>query len=196
MKTNLKIFILIFFLSSLIIQSRAQRADFYREYISIEISDSAVMINGIYYFRNVHDTPLQSNLFYPFPKDSTYGEISDVFAFEMNDSAKNVLVSHNQRLAALKLNIPPNAEKKLNIGYTQKISGNHAEYIVTTTQKWKKPIELAQFELIVPDHFVIDGLKYIPHDTSARNNKVHYYFSEEAFFPEEEFEVYFHEKEF
>lgn len=188
----MRLFALLFILFIFSITGNAQIADFYKEYITIEIKKSSVEINGVYQLRNPEEIDLEMNLHYPFPLDSMYGKVRNLYAFErLNDSVINRLGGQNEKGAMVELKIPAKSEKTLYIGYTQELLGNKAEYILTTTKKWKKPLESSEFELILPAGTKIDDVTYKAINRLATNNKLHYYFRETNFMPQVNFKVWF-----
>lgn len=170
--------------------SHAQNFDFYREYIRVELKDSTVEINGIYQLRNPQkiNEGIEMNLFYPFPLDSVYGEVNNIYAFEiLGDSSINKLGSVGQQGASVNLRIPSHSEKTLYIGYTQKLLGNKAEYILTTTKKWNTPLESSEIELIIPSDIKIENISYQPNDSLFSEGRTHYYIKKMNFMPEKNF---------
>lgn len=170
---------------------RAQIPDFFREEITIELFDSLVSVTGIYYYQNNKSHDLNIDMFYPFPQHDTYGKVDHVFAFEMQDTLVNVLKKTTPEAALIELTIPAFQQKTLCIGYTQEVLSKKAEYIVTTTKAWGKPVNLASFELVVPSYYRVDSLEYIPYDTLISRDKTYYYFREVNFWPDKEFEIFF-----
>lgn len=171
-----------------------ENIEFVEEEITIELNDSMISVTGLYYYHNPGKQDRNISLMYPFPQNKFYGKAENVFAFELNEPYKDVLAQANEHAATVRLSIEANRQKALCIGYSQKLYGNRAEYIVSTTRGWDKPLNLAGFELIVPDQLKIDSLAYIPYDTLVGMGKIHYYFKEKDFWPESEFVIFFRKK--
>jgi len=169
--------------------------EFVEEEITIELTDSTISITGLYYYHNPGKQDRNISLMYPFPQNKYYGKAENVFAFELNEPYKDVLAQANERAATVRLSIEANRQKTLCIGYSQKLHGNRAEYIVSTTRGWDKPLNIANFELIVPVQLKIDSLAYIPYDTLVGVGKMHYYFREEDFWPKNEFVIFYSDEE-
>jgi hypothetical protein len=175
-----------------LVQLPAQILDFYKEYITVEIQSDFVAINGVYQLRNNENNSLSMNMYYPFPLDSMYGEIENVYAFEIvNDSTVNKLKNIGGKGALVELEVEAKSEKTLYIGYDQKLKGNKVEYILSSTKKWNKALESSQIELIVPQNFRIESISYQPIDTLISGSKVHYFVRETNFMPVENFVVRF-----
>ena len=170
----------------------AQILEFNKEYITIEIHDGYVEIDGVYQLRNPSNSNQEMKLYYPFPMDSLYGEVSNTYAFErIGDTTINSLITQNEKGAIVNLSMAPMSGKTLYIGYTQQLLGNKSEYILTSTNKWKKPLESSEFELIVPLSYKIDSMNYHPYDTAELGNKTHYFVRKINFMPEKNFIVWF-----
>jgi len=170
----------------------AQILDFYKEYITIEIRRGSVEINGVYQLRNNEGFDQKMILSYPFPLDSLYVEVSHVYAFEtVNDSTVNRLIAKSEKGAMVGINVAAGSEKTLYIGYIQKLKGNKAEYILTTTKKWNKPLERSQLELIVPVDYLVEHISYQPVDTIVSEGKIHYFIQKSNFMPERNLVVWF-----
>lgn len=192
----MRLFWLIILFSAFSLTVFGQLPDFFREYITVELHHDIVKINGVYQLRNTNDFEQELNLFYPFPIDTLYGEVGEVYAFETtNDSTINRLGKIGERGAVVTLNIEPRSEKTLYIGYAQKLLGNKAEYILTTTQRWSKPLESSQIELVVHDSLLIEKLTYKPNDVQNLDGKTHYFIHKFNFMPEENFVIWFNTKE-
>ena len=184
------LFIISFCCAPLIVS--AQIPDFYKEYVTMEIRRGSVEINGIYQLRNNEDFDQKIVLSYPFPLDSMYGEVSHVYAFEtVNDSTVNRLMAKSEKGAMVGISVAAGSEKTLYIGYVQKLKGNKAEYILTTTKKWNKPLESSQLELIVPVDYLVEHISYQPVDTIVSDDKIHYFIQKRNFMPEWNLIVWF-----
>ena len=170
----------------------AQLPDFFREYISLELSTDCLEVNGVYQFRNNENKTIEMNLFYPFPQDAAYGNTNNIYAFETTaDSTINRLSKINSKGGLVRLIMKPRSEKTLYIGYVQKLLGNKAEYILTTTKKWNKALESSEIELIVPLEFVVEDISYQASDTIISEGKTHYFVRKINFMPEKNFVVRF-----
>lgn len=184
-----------FFFIAISINCSAQLPDFFREYITVELSNEYVEINGVYDLRNNSGNPQNINLFYPFPIDSMYNEVSNVYAFETTkDSTLNRLMKINKKGAMVKLEIDARSVKTLYIGYQQKLNGHKAEYILTTTKNWGKPLESSQIELIVPNNIKVESISYQAKDTLVSDDKTHYFIHELNFMPVKNFIVNFSDR--
>jgi hypothetical protein len=70
--------------------------------------------------------------------------------------------------------------------YRQPLRGRLARYIVTTTQRWGRPIDRAQFSVTVPAALRNVRLSYLPDRTERRDSLVTYSFARKGFMPSED----------
>ncbi|MFP4471885.1 MAG: hypothetical protein ACLFPE_14470 [Bacteroidales bacterium] len=182
--------VLIFVLLMMTVVLQAQDVEFFREDLEFRLRVDEFSVNGLYYFRNPAAHPVKQVLFYPFPDEALYGKVSEVFATQLPDSA-SCFISRTTTGAMIRLEIPPKYEKVLRIGYTQHPPGNFAKYIITTTQNWEKPFELANYVLIVPDDLEIKSFSIPPDDFVDQKNATIYSWKRKDFMPQVDFEFTF-----
>lgn len=169
----------------------AQIPDFYREDLTFILDDSSFTVTGYYYFYNAGEKNKKLDMLYPFPEGSTYGIITDVYAYVDGNPLKDVLLHHNGRAAMIKLEIKADGKTKIRIGYTQELKGKKAEYILTSTQAWGQPLKEVNYTLIIPQEMQMDSLSYPPDFSNTKAGKTIYYYHKEMFMPDREFEIYF-----
>lgn len=168
--------------------------EFIREYISFTIQDSYFCVNGIYYICNVTDKPVNNILYYPFPTDSVYGVVDSVLIYNLTDSIPAEIITRKENGLSFKVSLEPFKVGKYNIFYRQKLYGNKAEYILTTTKYWGKPLQKANFQLEISNHIKIDSLSYEPDSIYVDKDISRYFWERENFMPEEDFVVHYHKK--
>lgn len=171
---------------------KAQNPNFYKEDLTFVLTDSSLAVSGYYYFHNATIKPISLNMLYPFPvNNEQYGGIRDVYAYFNGDTLNDKLINFNDQAAFVKLEIEPKQNTMLFIGYTQEISGDKAEYILTSTQTWGKPFVEADYALIIPESIRVDSLSYAPDFSETNSGNTIYYYHKEDFMPDREFEIYF-----
>lgn len=174
--------------------STAQNIEFFREYIAFEITDNSFIVDGIYYFCNVGEKPVNQILYYPFPAGKDYGKVDTISVINLKTKL-NVLRNYNNHGASFFISIEPYNIEKYKIFYRQKILGNKAEYILNTTKSWKKPFEKANYELIIGVSYVIDSVSYMPDSSAIIGDFQHFYWNKQDFMPDKNFVIYFNKKE-
>lgn len=168
--------------------------EFIREYISFTIQDSFFCLNGVYYICNVTDKPVNNILYYPFPTDSLYGVVDSVLIYNLTDSIPVEIIRRKENGLSFKVNLEPFKVGKYKIFYRQKLYGNKAEYILTTTKYWGKPLQKANFQLEIPNHIKIDSLSYEPDSIYVNKDISSYFWQKINFMPNRNFIILFNRK--
>ncbi len=188
----LKYFILVFFISSSF-SFQNYNIQFYKETIDFEIDKSGYFkVSGIYYFSNTGNKKLSRSIFYPFPAGKEHSKIDSL---TISCNVKNAVSStkQNKQGALFLLTIDKYSALKVHISYRQKIINNRAEYILTTTQKWNRALETADYSLTVPSNLIIDSLSYKAHKSIFQEKKQKYFWSFSDFMPTKNFSIFISE---
>jgi len=83
----------------------------------------------------------------------------------------------------------PEAEDSFFAYYRQPLKVNSATYIVTTTRKWKRPIDLARFRVTVPASFKDVRLTFKADSVTKSDSNVTYFFTRKKFYPDRDVTV-------
>ena len=135
---------------------------FYKEDLHFTLTDSTFSVDGLYFLHNSSEQTYHQRLFYPFPQDSLYGKVNNVFCESISRSDSSSVIHWNQNGAHLMVIIPAQDTTIARIVYEQKLNGNKAEYILETTIFWEKGFEQAYYDLPFPKTITIDSLSYLP----------------------------------
>ncbi|MEA3476126.1 MAG: hypothetical protein U9R23_06790 [Candidatus Cloacimonadota bacterium] len=168
--------------------------EFIREDLSFTIQDSFFCVDGIYYICNVTDKAVNNILYYPFPTDSLYGVVDSVLIYNLTDTIPIKLIKRKENGFSFKISLEPFRVAKYKIFYRQKLYGNKAEYILTTTKYWGKPLQTANFQLEIPKNIKIDSLSYKPDSCYVNQNKKYYFWQKNNFMPNKNFIILFDKK--
>ncbi|MBI4646544.1 MAG: DUF4424 family protein [Bacteroidia bacterium] len=161
----------------------SQDLQFYREDLNFEIKNNYFYVDGIYYFCNVGEREVSRILYYPFPTDSNLGDVDSIKVTDLSkNSSENI--NRNAKGIYFKINLNSYGIAKYNITYRQKLFKNKTEYILTTTQSWKRPFETVNYKLTVSESTTIDSLSYLPDSAVVIGNKRCYYWHKEKFMPD------------
>ena len=185
--------IVIFLLSFLHSGLFGQDIEFVREDLTFELQGEYFVVTGDYYFCNIGETPVRQVMFYPFPVDPAYGPVDSVIMIRKS-SGKNVFRNSGSKGASFFIDIEPYEIAIYKISYRQKLMANKAEYILTTTATWNRPLELVSFELIFPDNIIIDSISYQPDSKDTAGLINHYYWAFKDFMPDKNMVIYFQNK--
>lgn len=129
---------------------------------------------------------------YPFPQDEDLGEIISINATTLYPDMKiQTLVDFNQKAARFRLKILPNDTAIVHVIYQQAIFHQKAEYILTSTKAWNRPLENARFTLSIPIDHKIDSLSYNADSILFNGTQLRYKFYFEDFMPDRNFCVFF-----
>ena len=168
--------------------------EFIQEDISFSIQDSFFCVDGIYYICNVTDKPVNNILFYPFPIDSLYGIVDSVLIYNLTDTIPLEIIKRKENGFSFKISLEPFRVGKYKIFYRQKLNGNKAEYILTTTKYWGKPLQIANFQLDIPNHIKIDSLSFEPDSIYVNQDINKYFWQMIDFMPDKNFIIIFDRK--
>lgn len=185
---------LLFFLIVGAIFGFSQNIQFYQEKLDFTISENEFTVDGIYYFRNTTSDTIKQFMVYPFLQTEDLGEITSVEAITVYPLIKTpTLVNFDQKAARLRLKILPNDTALVHIIYHQTITNQKAEYILTSTKAWNRPLEIADFTLSLPISLKVDSLSYNADSLLFRDGRLIYKFHFEDFMPDRNFCVFFSE---
>jgi len=171
--------------------------DFFREEITLEVSDSVATVHGVFYFRNNTDRDRLFPIVFPFYTDSLTSFPSEIKAFMISD-AETTVVNYEALLerGATRMAIPmkPKGVTVWYLDYTQKIKSSHARYILTSTAAWKKPLEEATYYFVVPVEYNIVSVWPEPDDTEIASEKKILKCEKRNFMPERDMEIIWERK--
>ncbi len=163
--------------------NKSQELEFYGENIIFELNDGIFKVTGTYYLCNTGDKEIKQILYYPFPVNSRYyGDVNSI-----RISNKDSLINMTRRDKSgiyFGLEIQPHKATEYIVSYQQKLLDNRAEYILETTKKWKRPLETADYKLIIPDNLKITGISYEPDSVLTENNGLIYIWHKKDFMPD------------
>jgi hypothetical protein len=155
---------------------------FAREEIAMDVRPGVLEVRGTYHFTCSAREPLVASMFYPFPLDSThlYPDSIDIrqHGFQKQDSG-----------VSFRMRFRPNAEDSFFAYYRQPLRVNSATYIVTTTRKWNRPIDVARFRVTVPASFKDVKLTFKADSVVKTDSLVSYFFMRKRFFPDRDVTV-------
>ncbi len=167
----------------------------------MDVRPGALEVRGMYHFTCSAREPLVASVFYPFPLDSThlYPESIELRTSNANrQSADSEVRSSALELrtfvrqdsgVAFRMRFRPEAEDSFFAYYRQPLKANSATYIVTTTRKWKRPIDLARFRVTVPASFKDVKLTFKADSVAKSESAVTYFFTRKKFYPDRDVTV-------
>jgi hypothetical protein len=188
--------------------SPASPVHFAREEIAMDVRPGTLEVRGMYHFTCSASEPLVASVFYPFPLDSTHlypdsieirmsnadGRTPDAgvripdSAVRRSEFAARSFTRQDSGVA-FRMRFRPGTEDSFFAYYRQPIRTNSATYIVTTTRKWKRPIDLAQFRVTVPASFQDVELTFKSDSVARTDSTVTYHFTRKRFYPDKDVTV-------
>jgi hypothetical protein len=148
----------------------------------MDVRPGALELRGMYHFTCSSKQALVASMFYPFRLDSThlYPDSIEIrqHGFQRQDSG-----------ASFRMRFQAGAEDSFFAYYRQPLKTNSATYIVTTTRKWKRPIDLARFRVTVPASFKDVALTYRPDSVVTSDSTMSYFFARKRFYPDKDVTV-------
>lgn len=138
------------------IPPKASPVDFFREEITLTVSDSVSKISGIYYFRVNVEHNGNMPIIFPFYVDSLSLFPDSMFAYILNGADSTKLEIRPAKMKNAVLIIIPIKSKGITVwhfDYSQKIKSARATYIITSTSAWGKPLDDATYRFMAPAHF-------------------------------------------
>lgn len=185
LRTNILLFLLL--LSCLSVHS--QRLDFFREDLTFQLDSTNFTVSGQYYFRNNSLSQQRSLISYPLPRLADGPLFDTIMVFSEENLA--IPFQLHDTLISFEIQMQPGSEKQITIIYSQRHNGNYAKYILTTTKYWGKPLQLAEFKLVVPPYINILSCFEPPDKISEFEGTSIYHWTRQNFMPANDFEIWF-----
>jgi hypothetical protein len=180
----------LFFTAIVVFVISLSALDFYREDLDFVLSEDQFEVSGTYYFRNDTDQVINRMLFYPFPTDSLYGDVTSFAAVCVKDSA-DVSGGFTVKGANFRIELQPKENAGYFLSYSQEILGKKAEYILTTTQAWGKPFEEVNYTLEFPKEIILDSLSFLPDSLNTFDECYKLFYHKKNFMPDRNFQIIF-----
>ncbi|MCU0370819.1 MAG: hypothetical protein MUC31_05345 [Bacteroidales bacterium] len=159
-----------------------QDISFYKENITMKISNGYFYVTGYYYLETTGDRSVA--LVYPFPVDPFYGDPDSILVFNLTtDQPVDLLESKDEGVVFTAEFGEYSNELQLLISYRQQLLQNQAEYILESTAGWRSPLQQADYQLIVPKGMEIIDFSIPPDEVIQADEEKIYYWSRKDFMP-------------
>ncbi len=155
---------------------------FAREEVALDIRPGTLEVRGTYHFTCSAPGPLIAGIFYPFPTDSNqlYPDSIEIHGQRFSESDSGVF---------FRKKFVPGAGDSFFAYYRQPLRAGSARYIITSTRKWHRPIDLARFRVTVPASFQDVKLSFRPDSSAKTDSTITYYFTRARFYPDRDLVV-------
>jgi hypothetical protein len=163
------------------IAGNSQGFSFFRESITMKITEKAFYVTGIYYLK---DHPGKSRvLINPYPANSDLGNVDSVNIYNLSSNKAIIPKKNNNKGTLFTVEFGPDSILMIQISYKQALLGMHAEYILTTTRNWGKPLQQANYQVIVPYELHISRFSIPPQDSTISEKETIYYWEKSNYLP-------------
>lgn len=174
----------------------ANNLQFIREDISFEIvnnkqNETCFIVDGLYYFENIGTEKISTTLFYPFPQDSCYAPVKEVWIENISKQINKIEYQKKESGITFKIKVDSNSSAIYHIKYKQKIFSGKVEYILTTTQNWQKALVEANYTLHFPKYLILESFSYSPDILEDKKDKFLFTWHKKKFMPQDNFIVKF-----
>ena len=168
-----------------------QEVIFYKEDITFRLTSKYFIAEGTYWFSNPSDHDVQSPIYYPFPAN---GEVDSTDIFDISKGTQPKVSNRTDAGFSWVVAIDDHDTALYHIAYRQKIDCDSAVYILRSTQSWNKPLEYAEYKLIVEDSIMVTGYSFEPNKVYDIDGKKIYLWRYSNFMPGKDFVVHFRPK--
>ncbi len=165
------------------------------EDVSIAIEKGEMKVDASFEYRNTSEKKLQMDLYFPFSqliKDSI-SELSIELVDAGTKSERQLKYKSEGSRIYFDFIIEPKERKLLKIHYRETNPGTHAEYILTTINKWQRPVAKATFTVELPSDFVDPkfsfGESLVEKISPEGSSHTLYRFAMHDLFPKKEFQI-------
>jgi len=158
-----------------------QDFNFYKENITMKIEEGYFHVNGIYYLKN--ESRKVKTLVYPFPVDPLYGKVDSFYIINLKTNEIIEPLQTDVSNAVFKIDFSNHNELAIQVSYRQELLSSRAEYILESTIAWKKPLDQANYQLIVPNSIERVTFSIPPGDSSVYEDERLYFWEEFNYMP-------------
>jgi hypothetical protein len=161
---------------------RQPQVRFEREFIRVVVKANGIRVEGTYVFANDSPAPLAAPLFYPLPVDSLHPWPTSIGVYSADGEEVEFSRSRPDGVR-FRVELPAGGHGSVRVVYEQPSLDGSACYILTTTSAWHRPLERADFEIVVPAGVEIESMAYEADDVVVRENDRVYILTREQFMP-------------
>jgi hypothetical protein len=154
---------------------------FRSERIKLFVQEYTLRVEGTYDFANPDSIPHEQALYYPFPLDDLHPRVTEIV---VRSGDSTIPTRRGEDGVGFAVSIPAGDSVAVSVSYEQLCLDNSGCYILTTTARWKAPLERADFEIHVPNGIGLEWVAYEADTVVARKGSRVYEFSRRDFQPD------------
>ena len=162
-----------------------QGLTFPRESINFRLDRQHFSVSGYYYFAGATG---RFPVLYPFPNGSN---VVDSATVTDSKELRSIAYTMQDNGLVFGLNRPSADTSVIQIYYREKLAGNKATYILTTTRAWGRALEQASYSLLVAPGIKVTSLSLKPDSEMDTPQGRLYFFIRKDFMPAGDFVVEF-----
>ena len=165
-----------------IYQPTSAQIGFVREHITVTVAGGSCALDADYYFKNSARRPSGCTIFYPLINRS---DLPYPDSISVADSA-GAPIGFERTTEGIMffLDLKSEETKKIRVRYRQRTPSQRFEYILTSTKAWGKPLELAEFRIVVPDSLKLISCSPVFDRKETIKNTVYYHIKRSKFMPD------------
>lgn len=161
----------------------AQPVQFLGEKIEITVYEKYAGVRGQYHFHNKTNQEINRVLFYPFVVNDNLPYPDSILVFQVHDE-KIIPFKQQHRGILFTITILPESSAVYQVFYLQKTPACKMEYILTTTQRWKEPLNFAEYILKLPRSFFLKNFSLNPFEKKIQEEHQIYRIGKHNFMPD------------
>lgn len=157
---------------------------FFKEDITFTLNSGNFIVDGYYWFSNESNKELEKMIFYPFGCTDSSEAVDSVTVFNMTNGVAQNILQKNENGLFFVVFLSVGDTTIYHITYRQSLTSDSVRYFLRSTQQWGKPLESAQYKLVVHNPVIVTKYSYEP-DTlyTIQGDKI-YYWNRRKFLPE------------
>jgi len=167
----------------------SQGVKFFAEDITFRLDKEYFIVDGVYWFFNDTDKPVEKIIFYPFPFDTAAGEVDSITIYNLSEQREETALQINDNGLRYLLVMAASDTCIYRIGYRQRVRNGCVKYILTSTAAWNRPLEWAKYKLIADNSAEINMFSYDPDRLYTIENEKIFFWGKRNFQPEYDFVV-------
>ena len=164
-------------------QSKAGSFDFFKEKIIFRVGKEECRVIGYYYFKSNAPDSSVLNLIYPVSKNF-HLPFPHFFKVTTCDNDEPVPYRIYENGILFQIHMPPYGFRTCSVEYHQKTPRNTMEYILTSTSRWKQPLQSADFIIEIPDDINLKTISLPQNGCQKEAEKTIYRINRQEFMPD------------
>ncbi|MBN2365234.1 MAG: hypothetical protein EH225_04315 [Calditrichaeota bacterium] len=168
-----------------------QEMAFFQEDITFRIDNEYFQVDGFYWFSNKSGKRLEKSIYFPFGNSPHSKAIDSINVLNISKNTTADIINLSGRGFSFLLEVAPGDTEVYRIRYREELTCDSARYILTSTRRWNKPLEQAEYKLIVSGGVEITGFSIEADRIYGIDGERIYYWKRKEFMPENDMIFHF-----